>query len=97
MASFRCSGITGRTEVYRGNSGMMTSSVASNAIKETASSNREFRPGEGSRNKGSRTLPYPEYVRRREEGRCFHCGGAYSSRHRCPKKNLRVITCAEDE
>ena len=58
---------------------------------------REFQLGEGSRNKGSRTLPYPEYVRRREEGRCFHCGGAYSPRHRCPEKNLRVIICAKDE
>jgi len=83
--------------VYRGNSGPMTSSVVSNARMETASSGKEFRPREGSRNKGSRTLPYPEYVRRREEGRCFHCGGAYSPGHRCPEKNLRVIICAEDE
>ena len=36
MASFRCSGITGHTEVYRGNSGSMVSSVASNARKEIA-------------------------------------------------------------
>jgi len=75
----------------------MTSSVASNARKETTSANREFRPREGSRNKGSRTLLYSEYVRRREEGRCFHCGGAYNPEHRCQKKNLRVIICAEDE
>jgi len=69
--------------------------LASTARKES-SSNREFRPGEGSRNRGSRTLPYPEYVRR-EEGKCFHCGGAYGPGHRCPEKNLRVIICAEDE
>jgi len=41
-----------RNELYRGNSGM-----ASNARKESFSTNREVRPGEGSRNKGSRTLP----------------------------------------
>ena len=35
--------------------------------------------------------------RRREEGRCFHCDGAYSPGHRCPEKNLRVIICAEEE
>ena len=36
-------------------------------------------------------------MRRREEGRCFHCGGAYSPGHCCPEKNLRVIICAEEE
>lgn len=42
-------------------------------------------------------LSYPEYIRRREEGRCFHCGGAYTSRHRCPEKNVWVLIMAEDE
>jgi len=58
--------------------------MASKARKETASSSREFRPGEGSR-----ALPYPEYVRRREEGRCFHCGGAYGSREELKSDHLR--------
>jgi len=71
--------------------------MASNARKETTMANREARPGESTRNRGSRTLPYPEYIRRRKEGRCFHCGGAYTLGHRCPEKNLRVIICAEEE
>jgi len=49
------------------------------------------------RSTGSRTLPYPEYVRRREEGHWFHCGGAYSYGRRCPDKNLRVVICGENE
>jgi len=91
-------GITARTKVYRGNSGQVS---ASNARKKSFNSSREVRSEgvarEGSRNKGSRTLPYPEYVRRREEGRCFHCGGAYGPGHRCPEKYLRAIICVKDE
>jgi len=49
------------------------------------------------RNRGSRSLPYPKYVKRREEGKCFHCGGAYNLGHRCPEKNLSVIILAEEE
>jgi len=49
------------------------------------------------RNHGTRNLPYPEYIRRRDEGRCFHCAGAYNPRHRFPEKNLRVIILVEDE
>jgi len=52
---------------------------------------------EGSKNRGSRTLPNREYVRRREEGRCFHYGGAYSHGHQCLDKNLRVIIFAKYE
>jgi len=49
------------------------------------------------KNRGSKTLPYPEYVKRREEGRCFHCGGAYSYGHRSPDKNLHVVICGDSE
>lgn len=52
---------------------------------------------EGTRSRGVRNLPHPKYNRRREEGRCFHCGGAYSLGHRCPDKNLKVVILAEDE
>jgi len=52
---------------------------------------------ESSRNKGARTLPYQEYIKRREEAKCFHCGGPYSYGHHCPDKNLRVIIGREDE
>jgi len=89
--------ITSQTKLYKGNSGPISSSLARNARKESSTSSREFRRGEGSINKGSWTLPYPKYVRRREEGRYFHCGRAYDPGHRCLEKNLRVIICAEDE
>ncbi|WVY92568.1 hypothetical protein V8G54_031656 [Vigna mungo] len=49
------------------------------------------------RGRGIRKLPYPEYVRRREEGLCFHCGGPYSPGHCCPEKSLRVVIMGEDE
>jgi len=75
--------------------------LASNARKESSNSGREVRSGgvagEGSRNRGSRTLLYLEYVRRRAEGRCFYCGGVFVPGHRCHEKNLRVIICAKDE
>lgn len=44
-----------------------------------------------NRTKGWWNLPYPEYVKRREEGICFQCGGPYSPGHKCPDKNLRVL------
>lgn len=55
------------------------------------------RGASGSRGKGTRHLPYPEYVKRRDEGRCYHCGLAFGSGHRCPEKSLRVVILAEDE
>jgi len=66
-------GIIARRKMYNGNSGQVSSSLATNARKELSNSTRDVRTGgvagEGSRNMGSRTLPYPEYVRRRKEGR----------------------------
>lgn len=50
-----------------------------------------------NRNRGTRSLPYHEYIRRREENRCFHCGLAFAPRHCCPEKNLRVIILADEE
>lgn len=43
------------------------------------------------------SLPYPEYIKRCEEGRCFHCGGPYSSDHRCAERSMRVIILAEED
>ncbi|WVZ14135.1 hypothetical protein V8G54_011701 [Vigna mungo] len=47
--------------------------------------------------RGVRNLPYHEYVKRREEGRCFRCGGQFSPGHRCPERSLRVTILGEDE
>lgn len=59
------------------------------------------KPGEsstsGSRGKGTRHLPYPEFVKRRDEGRCFQCGLAFGPGHRCPEKSLRVVILVMDE
>ncbi|KOM49767.1 hypothetical protein LR48_Vigan08g059400 [Vigna angularis] len=44
-----------------------------------------------------RDLPYAEYVKRREEGRCFRCGGPFGPGHRCPERGLRMLILAEDE
>lgn len=44
-----------------------------------------------------RNLPYPEFLKRREEGRCFQCGGSFASGHRCSERSLRVLLLAKDE
>ncbi|KAK7247608.1 hypothetical protein RIF29_42494 [Crotalaria pallida] len=49
------------------------------------------------RNRGAKHLPYQEYLKRREAGRCFRCGGQFGPGHRCPEKSLRITILAEDE
>ncbi|XP_052725999.1 uncharacterized protein LOC128194435 [Vigna angularis] len=44
-----------------------------------------------------RNLPYPEYLKRREEGRCFRCGGPFSPGHRCPERGLKMLIVVEEE
>ncbi|WVZ22270.1 hypothetical protein V8G54_000814 [Vigna mungo] len=53
----------------------------------------------GGENRGIvvRNLPYPEFLKRREEGRCFRCGGPFAPGHRCSKRSLRILLLAEDE
>ena len=50
-----------------------------------------------SRTRGTRTIPYAEYVKRRDEGRCYHYGNTFGPGHRCPKKTMRVLILAEHE
>ncbi|BAU00973.1 hypothetical protein VIGAN_11011900 [Vigna angularis var. angularis] len=52
--------------------------------------------GEG-RGRVVRNLPYSEFLKRRAEGRCFQCGGAFAPGHRCAERSLRVLLLAEDE
>jgi len=93
--------VSALAENSKGVSGQTTSSWASNARKEPSHTIREncagVVGGRPSRNRGVRTLPYLKYVKRKEEGRCFHCGGLYSYGHKCPEKNLRVIIIVKDE
>ncbi|WVY94796.1 hypothetical protein V8G54_033884 [Vigna mungo] len=53
----------------------------------------------GGENRGRmvRNLPYPEFLKKREKGRCFRCGGPFAPSHRCSKRSLRVLLVAEDE
>ncbi|WVY89838.1 hypothetical protein V8G54_035352 [Vigna mungo] len=52
--------------------------------------------GEG-RDRGPRNLPYAEYLKRREEGKCFRCGGPFSPGHRCPERGLRMLIMVDEE
>lgn len=53
----------------------------------------------GNENRGRmvRNLPYPEFLKRKEEGRCFRCGGPFKLGHRCTERSLCVLPLAEDE
>lgn len=53
----------------------------------------------GNENRGRmvRNLPYPEFLKRKEEGRCFRCGGSFAPGHRCTEKSLSVLLLPEDE
>lgn len=44
-----------------------------------------------------RNLPYPAFLKRREEEQCFRCGGPFTPCHRCSERSLRVPLLAEDE
>jgi len=86
-------GVMTRSDNHKGGSRKAGFSVISDARKE----NRHNMVGIEGTSKNSKTLPYLEYLKRREEGRCFNCGGAYSYGHKCPDKNLRVVICGEGE
>ena len=103
-ANVRCVARTGmsvRVDNNKGWNGKVGSSMGSNGRKDYNSGTKKTRTeangGEVSRNRGTRTLPYSEYIKRREEGRCFQCGGPYIMGHRYPEKNLRVIIMGEED
>ncbi|KOM49352.1 hypothetical protein LR48_Vigan08g017900 [Vigna angularis] len=88
-------GTVARSEPFK--PGLGRSGVAEN----TATTRREAPQGtivsrarsstmSDGRGRGERNLPYPEYVKRREEGLCFHCGSPYSPEHRYPERSLPV-------
>ncbi|WVZ04403.1 hypothetical protein V8G54_025209 [Vigna mungo] len=53
--------------------------------------------GGENKNRMVKNLPYPEFLKGQEEGRCFRCGGPFAPGHRCAEKSLRVLLLAEDE
>ncbi|XP_022641287.1 uncharacterized protein LOC111242387 [Vigna radiata var. radiata] len=42
-------------------------------------------------------IPYSEYIKRREKGRCFTCGGPFGPDHRYPERGLRMLILVEEE
>ncbi|WVZ18213.1 hypothetical protein V8G54_005535 [Vigna mungo] len=53
--------------------------------------------GADNRGRTVRNLPYPEFLKRKEEGRCYRCAGPFAPGHSCPEKSLRILLLAEDE
>jgi len=88
-----------RLENHKGINRSEPINTANNMRKDIVNDVREVRPnmygGDGMKNRGAKTLPYPEYLKRREEGCCFHCGGHHSYGYKCPDKNLRVVYVAK--
>lgn len=67
------------------------------ALTESKPANNTFQPSRPNRLRGTRSLPYHEYICRREENKCYHCGLDFGAGHRCPNKNLRLIILADNE
>ncbi|KOM50008.1 hypothetical protein LR48_Vigan08g083500 [Vigna angularis] len=65
--------------------------------RETNQVNGFARPNGEGRGRSVRNLPYSEFIKRREEGKCFRCGGPFSPGHRCPERGLRMLILAEEE
>jgi len=95
-ASFGRSRITGCTELYRGNSGPMSSSVASNTRKETSSSSRGSAKGR-LKEQGVQDTPLPGVWETKGRRKMLPLWRGVQSRASLSKKNLRVIIYVEDE
>ncbi|XP_017420235.1 uncharacterized protein LOC108330249 [Vigna angularis] len=80
---------SGRTE---GGGPVRRDVVTANTISTGSSTNEGDNRGRAVRN-----LPYPKFLQRKEEGRCFRCGCPFAPGNRCPEKSLRVLLLAEDE
>lgn len=50
--------------------------------------------GNDNRGRMVRNLPYLEFLKWKEEGRCFRCEGSSTP---CTERSLRVLLLAEDE
>ena len=46
--------------------------------------------------RGIKQLPYAEYLKRKEEGKCFRCGLKFGPLHKCPQRQLQVLILAEE-
>ncbi|XP_017431852.2 uncharacterized protein LOC108339224 [Vigna angularis] len=95
------SGTVARTETFRGPSEGSVNGGGGQGMKKDVSANtmasKAGNSGGGTVGRGIQTLPYQEYMKRREEGCCFHCGGPYSPGHRCAERSMRVMILAEED
>lgn len=66
-----------------------------NCCGESSDNHRER--GYRQKERNMRNIPYEEYVKGREEERCFRCGSLFGPAHHCPDRSLRVVILAEDE
>ncbi|XP_017428812.2 uncharacterized protein LOC108336878 [Vigna angularis] len=96
------SGTVARTKTFRGPLEGSVNGSGGPGMKKNVSPNtmisKAGSSGGGNAGWGVRTLPYPEvYIKRCEEGRCFHYGGPYSPGHRCAERSMRVMILAEED
>ena len=85
-------GVVLRTETFKGAGNSQSSSSNMSTTRKDGGGTSSVgsriggNPIGGSKNRAVRNLPYLEYLKRREKGRCFHCGGAFGPGHHCPEK-----------
>ena len=72
-------------------------SIRREGVAPNQATRENFIGGSDNRGRTVRNLPYPEFLKRREEGRCYRCGGPFAPGHRCPERSLRILLLAEDE
>lgn len=76
--------------------GGLAESVGS--VKKGATEGRNNVRANGNGNERNvRNLPYSEYIKRREEGKCFRCSGPFSPGHHCPERGIRMLILDEEE
>ncbi|WVY99344.1 hypothetical protein V8G54_025414 [Vigna mungo] len=94
----RSAGVVTQVEPSRetANKGRPVESVGS-VRKETNQGGGDAKPTGEGRDRGPCNLPYAEYLKRREEGKCFRCGGPFSPGNRCPERGLHMLIMVDEE
>jgi len=95
------SGVVSRAETIKNNNSAKVSNGMGSIARMRAPTNtqglrtHESRTGSngntGFRKKETQNLPYPEYFRRKEEGRCFHCRRTYNPDLLMSRKEFKIV------
>ncbi|KOM30937.1 hypothetical protein LR48_Vigan01g049200 [Vigna angularis] len=94
----KTSGSVMKVETNREQAGRAGPAESVGSVNKGATHGGNHRRDSGSGNeRGVRNLPYSEYIKRREEGKCFRCGGPFSPGHRCTERGIRMMILAEEE